>query len=583
MTKARLVITAVTVEKRPVSEVARSYGIARSWIYTLLARYQAEGEAAFEPRSRRPESSPSAISPRAAELIIRLRKELAGQGLDAGPHTIAWHLATHHQVTVSPATISRYLARAGLVTPEPAKRPRSSYIRFEAAMPNECWQSDFTHYPLATGDDTEVLTWLDDHSRYALSVTAHYRVTGTIVLEAFQDACASHGPPASTLTDNGLVFTTRLAAAGSATPGTFERELRRLGITRKNGKPNHPQTQGKVERFQQTLKKWLRAQPAQPADLTGLQHLLGTFTSIYNDQRPHRSLPRRATPATAYAARPKAVPGIPPAGTRDSIRTGRVEPNGTITLRADGRLRHIGIGRTHAGTPVTILARDHHIRVLATATGELLRELTLDLTKGYQPTGAPKGRTPRPGRDPRLVVLRLPGRARGAAPAGCLPRRDRRGPGHGLAPVRHALHRALPRATGRRSRRVPPLRPQLSGRTISARAIRAGTPQRYRTRPRRRGLTSPAHADPRPGGRQRGRRPHPAPVRRAAGRRISAYGPAPLRHHPHGVTGNGGGEPAPAAARFPAPRPRRPARPAASRPGRRCFIVPAERISQMRN
>jgi transposase InsO family protein len=201
MSKARLVITAVTVEKRPVSEVARAYGVARSWVYALLARYQDEGEAAFEPRSRRPETSPSAISDDAADLIIRLRKDLAGQGLDAGPQTIAWHLEHHHQVQVSAATVSRYLNRAGLVTPAPAKRPKSSYIRFEADMPNECWQSDFTHYPLADGTDTEILTWLDDHSRYALSVTAHARVTGPAVLLAFRSACEQHGIPASTLTD----------------------------------------------------------------------------------------------------------------------------------------------------------------------------------------------------------------------------------------------------------------------------------------------------------------------------------------------------------------------------------------------
>ena len=121
MSKARLVITAVTVEKRPVSEVARSYGVARSWIYTLLARYRAEGEAAFEPRSRRPKTSPSAISPDTVELIVRLRKELAGQGLDAGPQTIAWHLEHHHQVKVSPATVSRYLARARPGHPRPVQ------------------------------------------------------------------------------------------------------------------------------------------------------------------------------------------------------------------------------------------------------------------------------------------------------------------------------------------------------------------------------------------------------------------------------------------------------------------------------
>jgi transposase InsO family protein len=398
MSKARLVITAVTVEKRPVSEVARTYGVARSWIYALLARYQAEGEAAFEPRSRRPKTSPSAISPDTADLIIRLRKELAGQGLDAGPRTIAWHLAHHHQRVVPAATISRYLTRAGLVTPDPAKRPRSSCLRFEAEMPNECRQSGFTHYPLAGGQGTEILTWLDDHSRLALSVTACHRVTGLIVLAAFRAAVARHGAPASTLTGNGMVFTTRLSGGKGGRNG-LETGLRRLGITQKNGKPNHPQTQGKAGRFQQTLKKWLAAQPVQPATLTGLQHLPDTFTSICNAQRPHRSLPHRATPATACYARPKAVPGDRTADTHHRVRTDRVDANGKLTLRLGGRLHHIGIGRTHARTPVLMLIHDLHIRVINAATGELLRELILDPTRDYQPTGNPRGpkkKTPRP-------------------------------------------------------------------------------------------------------------------------------------------------------------------------------------------
>jgi transposase InsO family protein len=398
MSKARLVITAVTIEKRPVSEVARTYGVARSWVCALLARYRAEGETAFEPRSRRPGTSPTAISPDTADLIVRLRKELAGQGLDAGPHTIGWHLARHHQVTVSVATISRYLTRAGLVVPDPAKRPKSSYLRFEAEMPNQCWQSDFTHYPLADGTGTEILTWLDDHSRLALSVTAHPRVTGPIVLAAFRAAIARYGPPAATLTDNGMVFTTRLSGGKGGRNG-LETDLRRLGITQKNGKPNHPQTQGKVERFQQTLKKCLRAQPAQPATLAELQDQLGTFTGIYNTARPHRSLPHRATPATAYAARPKAVPGDRTADTHDRVRTDRVDANGKLTLRLGGRLHHIGIGRTHARTPVLMLIRDLDIRVINAATGELLRELVLDPARDYQPTGAPRGprkKTPPP-------------------------------------------------------------------------------------------------------------------------------------------------------------------------------------------
>jgi transposase InsO family protein len=386
MSKARLIITAVTVEKRPVSEIARSYGVARSWIYTLLARYEAEGEAAFEPRSRRPKTSPAAIPVGTADLIIGLRKELAGQGLDAGPHTITWHLQHHHKITVSAATVSRYLSRAGLVTPEPGKRPKSSYIRFEADLPNECWQADFTHYPLAGGAGTEILTWLDDHSRLALSVTAHVRVTGPIVLAAFRAAVAAHGIPASTLTDNGMVFTTRFSGGKGGRNG-LENELRRLGVTQKNGRPNHPQTQGKVERFQQTLKKWLRARAPQPATIAQLQALLDAFAGEYNQRRPHKSLPHRATPATAYQARPKATAGDRGADTHDRVRRDRVHTAGTVTLRTGGRLHHIGVGRTYARTPVILLVQDLGVRIVDAITGELLRELTIDPRRDYQPTG----------------------------------------------------------------------------------------------------------------------------------------------------------------------------------------------------
>ena len=370
-----------------------------------MARYRAEGEAAFEPRSRRPKTSPTAVRPGTVELIVGLRKELAGRGLDAGPRAIAWHLRHHHQLTVSPATVSRYLARAGLVVPEPRKRPRSSYIRFAAEQPNECWQSDFTHYPLAGGADAEILSWLDDHSRYALSVTAWHQVTGPVVLAAFRAAVAAHGPPASTLTD-GMVFTTRFSG-GKGGRNSFEHELRRLGITQKNGRPNHPQTQGKAERFQQTLKNWLRAQDPQPADLAALQALLDTFTSYYNHHRPHRSLPHQATPATAYHARPKAAPGDRTADTHHRVRTDRIDATGKVTLRHGGRLYHLGIGRAHARTRILLLVQDLHIRVIDAATGELLRELTLDPDRAYQPTGkprrppknqAPKPKTPNPDR-----------------------------------------------------------------------------------------------------------------------------------------------------------------------------------------
>jgi transposase InsO family protein len=296
MSKRRLVITAVLAGQSQ-SEVARTYGVSQGWISKLMARHRAEGEAAFEPLSRAPKSSPGATPAKTVELVLQLRKQLSESGLDAGADTISWHL-THHHATVLPrATINRILVRSGAVTPDPSKRPKSSYIRFEADQPNETWQSDFTHYRLADGTDCEVLTWLDDCSRYVLSVTAHTRVTGPVVLATFRKTVAAYGVPASTLTDNGMVFTTRFSG-GKGGRNHLEHELRELNITQKNGQPNHPQTQGKVERFQQTLKKWLRAQPEQPATPTQLQTLLDRFAGDYNQRRPHRSLPHHATPAT---------------------------------------------------------------------------------------------------------------------------------------------------------------------------------------------------------------------------------------------------------------------------------------------
>ncbi|MGR6967022.1 IS481 family transposase [Geodermatophilus sp. URMC 61] len=398
MSKARLVITAIEVEGRSPAEVIAAYGVSRSWLYELLARYRTEGDAAFEPRSRRPHTSPGATPPPTVELVLRLRKQLSEAGLDAGADTIGWHLTHHHQVTLSRATIHRILTRAGAVVPAPAKRPKGSYLRFAAEQPNETWQSDFTHYRLTTGAVTEIITWLDDHSRLALHVSAHPRITGPIVLATFRQAADRHGYPASTLTDNGTVYTTRFAGGGSGR-NHLEHELRRLGIVQKNSRPNHPTTCGKVERFQQTLKNWLRAQPAQPATLDQLQALLDVFIAAYNQHRPHRSLPHRATPATAYTARPKATPGADrDRDTHDRVRTDRIDTTGCVTLRLAGRLHHIGIGRTHAGTHVLLLVQDLHVRVIDAATGE---SCASSPSTPPATTSPPAGHPDRPGNDGR--------------------------------------------------------------------------------------------------------------------------------------------------------------------------------------
>ncbi|MBV8786251.1 MAG: IS481 family transposase [Mycobacterium sp.] len=350
MSKARAVVLEVVSGELSVTAAARAYGLSRQHVHRLLKRYRDGGLEAVEPRSRRPASNPRAVADEVITAIVRLREQLTADGLDAGPLTVQWHLAQHGLPVPSTSTIRRILHHHGLITPQPRKRPKSSYIRFQAAQPNECWQSDFTHWKLADGTDIEILSWLDDHSRFLLTATAYRRVSGPDVVTSFLHTAATHGLPASTLTDNGSVYTSRFTHGHNA----FELLLHTLGITQKNGHPGHPQTQGKIERFHQTLKRWLTPRP-RPADIADAQALLDSFAHIYNTQRPHRAHHPRTTPAQAYTTRPKAAPPAITANEHIRIRRDTVDQFGKLTLRHGSRLHHLGIGRAHAGTPVLIL------------------------------------------------------------------------------------------------------------------------------------------------------------------------------------------------------------------------------------
>ncbi len=305
--KHRVVVLKIVSGQLTVTAAAAEYGLSRQYLHKLLARYREDGLAGLEPRSRAPVTSPQQVTDRVRQRILTLRTALVAEGLDAGPVTIAWHLRGEGLQPPSTSTIRRILHASGLIVPEPRKRPRSSYVRFEAAQPNETWQSDFTHWRLADGTDVEILNWLDDHSRMLLSCTAHHPVTGRNVVDTFLACVDDYGPPASTLTDNGRVYTARHSHARNA----FEYVLAALNVIQKNGAPNHPQTQGKIERFHQTLKRWLTARP-RATTIPQLQGQLDAFRDHYNHRRPHRAL-AGTTPATAYAASAKAVPAGHPA------------------------------------------------------------------------------------------------------------------------------------------------------------------------------------------------------------------------------------------------------------------------------
>jgi transposase InsO family protein len=410
MSLARLVITAVTVEGRPKSEVARDYGITRFWVQTLVKRFAVEGEAAFEPHSRRPHSNPRAVSLEVEDQIVRLRKTLTKNGLDAGAETIAAHLATAGMDPVpAVSTIWRILTRRGFVTPQPQKRPRSSWKTFCADQPNERWQADITHWRLADGTEVEILNVLDDHSRVCIASIARLVFTGGQVWQVFLAAMGRWGAPAEVLTDNGAVFTGEQRGQGRV---ALEVQCGLRGIRVSHSRPYHPQTCGKVERFHQTLKKWLAAQPP-AATIAALQRQLNRFQAYYNTVRPHRALGRR-TPAQAYAARPKAVPSGTVIGAHYRVRTDKIDSGGSVTLRHNSRLHHIGLGARLRGTPVTLLIDDLHIRVIHRHTGELIRELTLDPTRDYQPRGLPPGPLKSTAATPRPASRSRPNRATAA-------------------------------------------------------------------------------------------------------------------------------------------------------------------------
>lgn len=379
MSKARVVVLEIVSGHLTVTEAARTYRLSRQHIYRLLARYRDGGIDAVDPRSRRPHTNTNATPPAVIDAIIELRQRLTAAGLDAGPLTLQWHLRAQGLPTPSTSTIRRILHRHALITPTPRKRPRSSIHRFAASQPNECWQSDMTHWHLTATTDAEILSWLDDHSRYLLGCTAYPRVTGPDVVDNFLTTATSHGLPAATLTDNGAIFTARFTHGHN----NFERLLASLGITQKNGTPGHPQTQGKIERFHRTLKLWLTAQP-DPTTITGLQQQLDTFTTLYNTQRPHRALPAVTTPAMAYTALPKATPAATAIGTF-RIRTDRVDQFGKLTLRHGSRLHHLGIGRAHAHTPVLILVTDQHVLVLRDTDHQLIARHHIDPDHNYWP------------------------------------------------------------------------------------------------------------------------------------------------------------------------------------------------------
>jgi len=377
---ARYIVDAVVLEHRRPTELARDHGITRRWIHKLVKRFKEGGYSALEPRSRRPHSCSHQISSDVQAKVLRLRQELAAAGHDAGPETIAHHLIGQVDKVPSAATVWRILKRNGLITPQPHKRPKSSFIRFEAKLPNETWQLDSTPWQLADASPVEILNFLDDKSRLAVACKTFVTVKAADPVHVFHSASNEFGFPASLLSDNAAVFTAK-SRGGKV---LLELELERLGIVFKHSTPYHPQTCGKVERFHQTLKRFLRKQsPA--GSLAELQFQLDAFREYYNKKRPHRAL-NRQTPQAVFNSLIKARPTQQPAAPDHRVRRDKIDAFGRVTLRFLGRLRHIPVGNAHKNRKVRLLVAGPDVRII-TDDGELLRALTIDPSRNYQPLG----------------------------------------------------------------------------------------------------------------------------------------------------------------------------------------------------
>ena len=359
------------------TQAALRFGVSRQWIYQLLRRYREGGLEALEPRSRKPNHNPRALTPELRNEIIRLRTDLLAKGLDAGAASIAWYLGEGRLHVPALSTIWRILRAAGLVTPTPSKRPKAYITRFEAVQPNETWQSDFTHWRLADGSDVEIINWLDDHSRLLLGCTVFKTVTGQNVINTFNECRSQYGTPFSTLTDNGIVYTGRFVKGKNG----FEYLLSELEIVQKNGSPGHPETQGKIERFHQTLKKWLTEQEA-AKDLKELQRQLDEFRAIYNSRRPHKALEMR-TPQSSYEATVKATPKAAKDKEHYRVRHDSVDQFGKLSLRRAGKMHHLGVGVENQFRKVYVIVDHYKVSVVEKKSGEVLSKHVIEPNRTY--------------------------------------------------------------------------------------------------------------------------------------------------------------------------------------------------------
>lgn len=373
----RRTIVEVDTSTVNVTEFCSVHGISTWFFYDLRRRFAAGGYEAIEPRPRAPHTVANKTPAHIEDLVVAARKELLDAGLDSGPESIAYHLRDVEGVP-SPSTIWRRLKARGFITANPSKAPKPSSHRFNAARANQSWQLDDTTWTIADGTEVKILNVIDDHSRLLVASAAMIRCTGAATLAVLAAAASVLGWPTRFQSDNAKAFREVLRPA-----------LAKLGIASARSRPFHPQTNGKVERFHQTLKQWLAKQP--PArTVEELQVQLDIFRHLYNHQRPHRGIDRRI-PATVWEQAPKDGPAAHPLEAPTQTFHCIVD-TGTVFA---GTQYRISVGAKYNQQPALIVITGTACHVFI--HGRLARQLTIDPTRKHQTLYARPGRPPREG------------------------------------------------------------------------------------------------------------------------------------------------------------------------------------------
>ena len=347
------------LEGVPVVEVAERFGVSRQTVHRWLRRYADQGLGGLVDRSKAPGSCPHQMAPVVEARIVEMRVE----NPEWGPKTIAHWLGVEGVEPVPGRTsIYRCLVRHGLITPEPRRRKRSDYKRWERSRSMELWQMDIVGgVRLVEGPEAKVVTGVDDHSRFCVSALVVPRATARPTCDALALAMRRHGVPEAILTDNGKVFTGRFG------PGTgevlFDRICRENGIRHLLTAPRSPTTTGKVERFHRTLKQELLNKHVFES-VEAAQAAVDEWVGFYNGQRPHQGIGMVPPEQRFRLANPEAsvleLEGTAPDTTTITpTATRRVQSNGQISFAS---ARYLA-GRWLAGESVELVCEDGLVKI----------------------------------------------------------------------------------------------------------------------------------------------------------------------------------------------------------------------------